>query len=473
MRRLAGSLAAACAGLAWLEAPDPRAEALALALALREAAEEDGTRAALVTPDRTLARRVTAELDRWGLIPDDSAGRPLALTPPGVLLRRLVALPGAPLSAGDLLVILKHPLVASAPGARGPHLSLTATLELKCLRGGAPWVDWDGLAGWAEAHGGAAPAWIDWLRGALTPLETSGVAPLATQVARHRAAAEALAAGPEGVAVHGLWERGAGAAALALVEELAAEADACPEIDAAGYRALLQSLMTARDVPDEAVVAHPGIAIWGTLEARVQSADLVLLAGLNEGVWPRLPGADPWLSRALRRELGLPSPERQIGLSAHDFQQAMGAARVIVSRAVRDAEAPTVASRWLLRLENLLLGLGDEGKTALEDGQGAGRAAAGNGGGARPPRCPGSAGAAALAPAAGGGAAGRTLRDADREARPRPLRDLRPPRPGAEAARSAGEAGRSAGKGNRDPCRARRIPAPPPRRACPPTPPTR
>ena len=90
---LAGTLAAACAGLAWVEAPDPRGEALAIALALREAAET-GERAALVTPDRTLARRVTAELDRWGLIPDDSAGRPLALTPPGVLLRRLAALPG-------------------------------------------------------------------------------------------------------------------------------------------------------------------------------------------------------------------------------------------------------------------------------------------------------------------------------------------------------------------------------------------
>ena len=88
------------AGSTWVEAPDPRAEALAIALALREAAET-GARAALVTPDRTLARRVTAELDRWGLIPDDSAGRPLALTPPGVLLRLLAALPGAPLTPGD------------------------------------------------------------------------------------------------------------------------------------------------------------------------------------------------------------------------------------------------------------------------------------------------------------------------------------------------------------------------------------
>ena len=110
------------ATLDWIEAPDARAEALAIALVLRRAAAH-GERAALVTPDRTLARRVTAELDRWGLIPDDSAGRPLALTPPGVLLRLLATLAGAPLAPAALLALLKHPLVASAPGARRPHLA--------------------------------------------------------------------------------------------------------------------------------------------------------------------------------------------------------------------------------------------------------------------------------------------------------------------------------------------------------------
>ena len=112
-------------------------------------------------------------------------------------------------------------------------------------------------------------------------------------------------------------------------------------------------------------MTHAGIAIWGTLEARVQSADLVILGGLNKGIWPRLPGADPWLGRGIRRAIGLTSPERRIGLSAHDFQQATGARRVVLTRATRDAEAPTVASRWLLRLENLLLGLGPEGEAAL------------------------------------------------------------------------------------------------------------
>ena len=361
---LAGTLAPACATLTWVEAPDLRGEALAIALRLREAAET-GTRAALVTPDRTLARRVTAELDRWAIIPDDSAGRPLALTPPGVLLRRLAALPGARLTPEDLLILLKHPLVNSAPGARGDHLRLASRLERARLRGGAPWIDWPDLARWAADRGDAAPAWTAWLHAALAPLEPGTTLPLAEHVARHRAAAEALAAGPDGNRAHALWQEEAGREALALLDALAAEAEAAAPLRPDEYRALLASQMAARDVPEPAVTTHPGIAIWGTLEARVQSADLVILGGLNEGTWPRLPGADPWLGRGLRRAIGLPSPERRIGLSAHDFQQAMGAREVLLTRATRDAEAPTVPSRWLLRLENLLSGLGPEGQAAL------------------------------------------------------------------------------------------------------------
>lgn len=355
-------LAAALADLTWIEAPDPRGEALAIALALREAAET-GTRAALITPDRTLARRVTAELDRWSLIPDDSAGRPLALTPPGVFLRRIAGRMGERPTPEALLALLKHPLTNSGPGARGRHMELTARLEARVLRGGAPWLDWVELRAWGAKQ--EAEDWIAWLAAALEEAPSGDALPLAERVSWHVAAAEHLAGGPERAAGHRLWERGAGARARDLMERLATDADAGGPVTPVEYDALLRSLMASVDVPEEAVVTHPGIAIWGTLEARVQSAGLVILGGLNEGIWPSLPGADPWLNRAMRAQLGLPSPERRIGLAAHDFQQAMGAGRVIVSRALRDADAPTVAARWLMRLENLLRGLPPEGEAAL------------------------------------------------------------------------------------------------------------
>ncbi len=371
-RALAGSLAAASAGLTWIDAPDARAEGRAIALALRDAAAA-GLRAALVTADRTLARRVTAELDRWGIIPDDSAGRPLGLTPPGVLLRRLAGLAGEPLDPGALLALLKHPLVNSAPGARAGHAGLTARLEIERLRGGPPAVDWAAVRCWAADGPPQAASWIAWLETALAPLATAGARPLAAHVAAHVASAEALAAGPQAQSGHGLWANDAGAQARALMETLAAAGEIFGQMSQAQYRALVQSEMAGRDVPEEAVVTDAGIAIWGTLEARVQAADLVILGGLNERIWPRAPAADPWLNRGLRLALGLPSPEQAVGLAAHDFQQAIAAGQAIVSRAARDAEAPAVPSRWLLRLENLLLGLGADGEAALAAARDRGR----------------------------------------------------------------------------------------------------
>ena len=363
---LAGSLAPACASLTWVEAPDQRAEALAIALALREAAET-GTRAALVTPDRQLARRVTAELDRWALIPDDSAGRPLALTPPGVLLRRLAALPGA----------APHPRGPPRPPQAPPHRQRPR----RPLRPPPPHrPPGDAGASAAAPPGSTGPTSppgpdrgrrrsprLDRLapRHARPPRRPTPPPPSTRTSPATAPPPRPWPPAPTRRPTHALWEQEAGAQARALLDALAAEAAAAAPLDARAYRALLQSQMAARDVPEPAVTTHPGLAIWGTLEARVQSADLVILGGLNEGTWPRLPAADPWLGRGLRRAIGLPSPDRRIGLSAHDFQQAMGAPRVILTRATRDAEAPTVASRWLLRLENLLLGLGPEGQDAL------------------------------------------------------------------------------------------------------------
>jgi ATP-dependent helicase/nuclease subunit B len=92
------------------------------------------------------------------------------------------------------------------------------------------------------------------------------------------------------------------------------------------------------------------VRIFGLLEARLQPVDRVVLGGLVEGVWPPQTRSDPWLSRPMRHALGLDLPERRIGLTAHDFAQAIGAREVILARADKVAGAPTVASRCLRRL---------------------------------------------------------------------------------------------------------------------------
>lgn len=349
-------------GLTLLEAPDPQAEAQAIALILREAVEQ-GVPAAMVTPDRTLARRVTAALDRWGIEPDDSAGRPLDLTPPGAFLRLTAQLLVAPPDPVTLVALLKHPLCAAGQGGRGAHLAQVETLELKVLRDGGPVVTSEVLRGWAATGDEARVAWVDWLAPLLAP-PPRGTASLEALVARHLALTVTLAAGPRGGDPGPLWQEGAGRTAEAAMTALAQEADAGGALDPAEYPALLRGVLAGHDVPAAPFRPHPGVAIWGTLEARTQSARLTILGGLNEGTWPRLPRPDPWLSRDMRAEAGLPLPERQIGLAAHDFQQAIGGERVILSRALRDGEAPTVPARWLLRLTNLADGLDPDGVVA-------------------------------------------------------------------------------------------------------------
>lgn len=350
------SLEEATAGMGLIEAPTPRAEALAVALILRHAAET-GRRAALVTPDRMLGRQVTAALDRWGIRPDDSAGQPLALSPPGRFLRHVAALLGERLTIDALLTLLKHPLTNSGAGDRGNHLRWTRALEMRLRRHGPAFPTGPDLIAWAAAGNEPAQAdWAHWLAGVLDGAEAIGERPLPLHVQDHLARAEALARGPVPDGAGGLWDKDAGAEARAAVEELKREAGHGGALSPFDYAALFTAILQRREVR-ASETTHPTVLIRGTLEARVQEADLVILGGLNDGIWPALPAPDPWLNRPMRADLGLLLPERQIGLSAHDYQQAVAAPEVVLSRALRDDEAETVPSRWLNRLVNLMAGL--------------------------------------------------------------------------------------------------------------------
>ena len=366
-----GDPCAATAGLSLLEAPSPRAEAGAIALRLRAAVEE-GRRAALICPDRDLTRQVAAALDRWGIEADDSAGTPLHQTPPGRLLRMVAELMAAPPELPDLLALLKHPLAATG-GDRGAHLLATRELELFLRERGTARPDPEDLAAFAEARPAQAE-WAGWLSELLSgAARQRAPGPLPGRLAAHVALAETVAAGPGGRPPGALWEAAPGQAVRAAMEALA---EAAPAYDGPmaprAHADLLRTHFATRQVQDPST-PHPDVMIWGTLEARAGGVDLAVLAGLNEGTWPALPGPDPWLNRRMRAEAGLTLPERQIGLAAHDFQQAIAAPEALLTRATRDAEAETVPSRWLNRLTNLLRGLGEGGAAALAEMEGRGR----------------------------------------------------------------------------------------------------
>ncbi|RKF13391.1 double-strand break repair protein AddB [Roseovarius spongiae] len=359
-------LDAAMADVTLLEAPSQRQEALTIAMRLRQAAE-DGQTAALITPDRGLTRQVAAAFDRWRIVPDDSAGVPLHLTPPGRLLRHVADLPCRRLTAETLLTILKHPMTHSG-GERGAHLLLTRELELHLRRNGPPYPTAEDVIGWAaeQTHEMAAD-WGAWLAAHLCGQEDGGAErPLTARVAAHLATAGAIAGGCRAEPPGALWSREDGRAAREAMEELHAEAGHGGDMRAADYAALVHAILSRGEVrnPDE---PHPDILIWGTLEARVQGAELLILAGLNEGSWPEAASPDPWLNRELRHRAGLLLPERRIGLAAHDFQQAIAARKVWLTRSVRSEESETVVSRWVNRLQNLLAGLPDQGGAAALD----------------------------------------------------------------------------------------------------------
>ena len=366
-----GDSGTAMAGVTLLLARNEQEEATAIALALREAVETPRATAALVTPDRTIARRVAAELGRWGLAIDDSAGMSLDRVPEGTFARLLAE---TALSAADPILILalaKHPLAAfgmSRPACR----RAARMLEIALFRGhrvvGGVGKIGDALAKARaalddkSAHAPAARRRMrdeDWyaareladrLAETLGPLEHA----LAETGEISVAAASTLLM--TALAAAGTDETGAnsfaGAASAALDELLEGfgESGGSLHIRPAEYPEFLRALMG--EIPlSRAGGADPRISIWGTLEARLQSVDLLVLGGLDEGVWPADTRTDPFLSRAMRSEVGLPPPERRIGQAAHDFVLGAMAPRVIISRAEKRGGTPTVASRWLQRLE--------------------------------------------------------------------------------------------------------------------------
>lgn len=355
-----GDLGPATEGLTLIEAPSPRIEAEAIALVLRDAVER-GVPAALITPDRGLTRQVAASLDRYGIVPDDSAGEPLHMTPPGRLLRQMADALQGPVGAEPLLSLLKHPLAHSHVD-RGPHLQHTRALELHIRRNGPPHPTPESMAEWATKHRPEAAEWAAYV-GRLLIARAPGERPLPERCAELIALTEALCGGTEGSGR--LWEGEAGQAAARLMAELAQHAEAGVPMTAGDFSAMLTAILSGEELR-QPVIAHPLVRIWGTLEARVQSAPLVIIGGLNEDAWPAPPSPDPWLNRRMRAEAGMLLPDRQIGLMAHDFQQAAGAREVVLTRSKRSEEAETVPSRWLNRLNNLLAGL-PEGAPRLKE----------------------------------------------------------------------------------------------------------
>ena len=363
-------------GLAGMTLITARAEEEAAAVAavlMREALETPGKTTALVTPDPLFARRVQARLSRWGLEADSSAGSPLSTAPVGVLLSLVADLAGGAFSGATVLALLKHPLVKLGLDDR-TRADQARMLELHGLRGPRP-ADWNAVErqlARARAPRFERPRPDNWLaqidqggallvplRAALDPwleLFAHDTAPVDVAAAALAQAVERLAKDETG-ATDAAWRGAEGEAAARMLSSLIADGAGLEPLSGADFARLISNMLAA-EVVRTGGTAHPRLFILGAIEARLARADRMILAGMEEGVWPRGAPIDPFLSRPMRKALGLPPPERRIGLSAHDFAQSACAPEVILLHTERRGGQPSVKSRWLWRLETLVGGAG-------------------------------------------------------------------------------------------------------------------
>jgi ATP-dependent helicase/nuclease subunit B len=357
------------AGVSLIEAADLREEAQVAALVMREALTVEGRTASLVTPDRDLARRVKQELAAFGITIDDSAGEPLIRFAGAALLGLLIDASAQEFAPPDLMALLRHPLCRFGHAPEEARRAVDV-IELALFQGNPVAPAINRLAEALVLREAALKAdpyrhratlsiaeadWrlaADFAAKAAATLGSVGAA--TTGLADHLAS---LLTAAEAMAGEALWEGEAGATLRQLTDMLAREAihlPACGFAQACGIiRHHLQSVALRN--PQE---HHNRLAILGLLEARLTRPDIVILGGLNEGRWPAIPQPGPWLNRPMRAVIGMEQPEREIGQTAHDFIQGLGAPKVHLLWAKRVGDQPAVPSRWVLRLKALLKAAG-------------------------------------------------------------------------------------------------------------------
>ncbi|WP_208441287.1 double-strand break repair protein AddB [Bartonella raoultii] len=361
-----------CANWSFIEAVNEREEALAIAVALRNAIEEPQKTAALITNDRNLARRVTAELQRFGIEANDSGGIPLAQTLPTTLLRLILE---NVLQSHDpiaFLSLLKHPLTTLGQ-SRHRLREIAENFELFVLRGNTGRIhlcECDKfLEKWIEiySHHAFENNVLDQQKceeaRLLCDLLVKALEPLASLIKQERECTISETAiatvevfenfgRDENNSLAHLYQHEAGQALLAFLRELVSDQSGLT-FPLSEWPALFSALIATRSVTPSPG-GHPRLFIWGTLESRLQTVDTVVIGGLNEGSWPITTRNDAFLSRPMKMMLTLEPPEKRIGLSAHDFQWAMGMNNVVMSRALRVNHTPSLPSRWLQRLETVI-----------------------------------------------------------------------------------------------------------------------
>jgi ATP-dependent helicase/nuclease subunit B len=342
-------------GVSLLECDHQQAEALTIAIILREALETPGQRIALVTPDRQLASFVKIHLRRWQIDIDDSAGEPFFATPAGTFLKLTAECMLNRFAPVSLLSLLKHPYFS----LRRPLAAvrqMARHFEREWLRKPDRFLN-TSLKSW--------PRLID--QGPITSLlsdlehHSAMACELACQehvsfkelLHAHIGLALRVATSPEAEGHQILFSGEMGQEIFNLLQDILHVADHFPPIKGQSYLQVLAQLLQGIRVR-KTYGYHPRLFILDPLQAQLQDFDCVVLGGLNAGMWPTIHEQDPWLSQEMRQACGLPTLAHQFGIAVQHFINLFAAPRVLLTRAQKVQGTLSLASPWLQRLQAVL-----------------------------------------------------------------------------------------------------------------------
>ncbi len=351
---------------------DEAEEVFAIASLLRKTVDEN-KRALLITPDRKIAKSVASELKRWNIIVDDSAGTPASDTTTGNYIILILKMIYDNFSPYSLLAVLKH---------KYTHLGFDSDtlkravfeLENNVLRG---------------KNG------IDTLE---KMLNISTDSPLANDLllkvqsltneysylmgdtqkysmydlfVRHLKLVENFVLSDDVNINEILWNSDLHSSLstelknlLSSLKDISEQDTEIDKMTAPAYFIFISNYLLSLSLrPTKS--AHPNIAIMNSIEARLMSADLYIMAGLNEDTFPSITSDDPWMSRPMKAKFKLPLPERKIGLSSHDFVEFFCKKNVVMTHAVKVNGLNTITSRWLTKLDAIATLRGIKRKNTL------------------------------------------------------------------------------------------------------------
>ncbi len=355
-------------GLTLIEAPNNRTEADVIALLMRQVVATPDKTCALVTTDRTLALRVSDRLKHWELVVNDSAGRPLPACPAGSFFISIVKLLTSRFNPPLTAQLLSHPF-SHFGQEKDLWKNATRAFETLILRGTPPPPNLSGLqARFAEVSNQVGvdgqlrlnqqkieslQLVLTCLQQAMQPLLNLKDGTLRQWITAHLEVAQAISVAGDGGGNNRFLEQEDGDVLYTQLEALINADKHTAKMSLADYSQWLEAFLQRAEVREK-YAQHPRLFIWGPLEARLQNADCIILGGMNEGTWPNIATPDPWLSRDMTAQLGLPLPDMALGLNAHDFSSLANSKEVFFTRAIKSNGTPTVPSRYLLRLQAVL-----------------------------------------------------------------------------------------------------------------------